>query len=271
MSENVRSVLGVPLRFWVRALLVTTLGLFWASWFWMPSTRAWPVWGDAYRLYDQLVQDLFGLNRHWRWVMKSYVFVGTPILVLWACGKPPTALGLGRMADKGWRVVALSFVLALPVLVWLGLRPGMQRYYAHMFGANGWEPIVANALVIAVEHALIEGLILVLALPGGAFGHGDDPAREGRLAWLGFGYPVGGERTVFSWLGVPNEVWPALLGQALLFGAVHWGKDVGEFVTAFPGGLGLGVLTYRIRSVWPSVLLHLGTGAVVLGTIALAR
>lgn len=35
---------------------------------------------------------------------------------------------------------------------------------------------------------------------------------------------------------------------------------------AFPGGLGLGMLTYRICSVWPGVLLHLGTSAIILLT-----
>lgn len=128
----------------------------------------------------------------------------------------------------------------------------------------------ANALVIVVEHALIEGVLFVLALLGGTMGHAPDPPRTGRLAFLGFGYPIGGERTLCAWLGVPKEVWPALVGQALVFGLVHMGKDVGELVTAFPGGLGLGLLTYRVRSVWPSVLLHLGTGATVLVTLWVA-
>lgn len=257
---------------WKRAILVTLLGLFWTSWFWMQPTRSWPVWGDAYRAYDEWMRDWFNLSaRYWRWVVKSYLFVGIPILILWFCGLPPRALGLGRMAQNGWRIVALSFVIALPFLVWLGLRPGMHRYYAHIFDVEGWHAVVANALVIAVEHAMIEGVILVLALPPGVFRDLDDPPRRGRLAFLGLGFPIGGPRTLYAWLGVPKHVFPALIGQALVFGAVHWGKDFGEFVTAFPGGFGLGLLTFRIRSVWPSVLLHLGTGSVVLLTIWLSR
>jgi membrane protease YdiL (CAAX protease family) len=64
---------------------------------------------------------------------------------------------------------------------------------------------------------------------------------------------------------------PCLVLEALIFGAVHAGKEWGELVTAFPGGLGLGMLTYRIRSFWPSVALHLGTGAMILATMLLAR
>jgi hypothetical protein len=185
---------------------------------------------------------------------------------------PPRALGMGRMAQHGWRIVAVGFVIALPVLVWVGLQPGIYRYYAKMFTADGYSPLLANAVVIVVEHAFIEGLLLALALPRGwRFEElGAEPARRGRLAWLGFGNTEGG-RGLLDWIGIPPVVLPALVGQALVFGLVHAGKEVSELVTAFPGGFGLGLLTYRIRSVWPSVLLHLGTGAIILGTTWLAH
>lgn len=265
-----RTLLGIPLGVWTRAALVTLAGLFWTSWFWLQPMRRVPLWDASYRFFDRAFLEVFGLGGHWRWVAKSYLFVLVPIALLWLMGRPPRALGLGRMADKGWRIVGVCFVVALPALVWLGLQPGMHRYYSHMFATTGWQALLANALVIVVEHALIEGMILVLALPGGGFSHAPDPPRSGRLAFLGFGFPPG-DRSFFGWLGVPREVWPALVGQALVFGTVHAGKELAELVTAFPGGLGLGLLTYRIRSVWPSVLLHLGTGAIILATIWLSR
>ena len=47
----------------------------------------------------------------------------------------------------------------------------------------------------------------------------------------------------------------------------------GRIWSAVPStiGLGLGMLTYRIRSFWPAVVLHLGTGAIILLTILLRR
>ena len=65
----------------------------------------------------------------------------------------------------GWRIVALGLAIALPFCVWLGTRPGMQAFYAHMLGRIGWKSLLANALVIVVEHAWIQGVILSLALP----------------------------------------------------------------------------------------------------------
>jgi hypothetical protein len=255
---------------WGRALLATLLGALWVSLFWLQPARQWPLWSDFYRFMDGLLFDVTGQKGTWRWVIKSYLMVLAPIGFLWIFGKPPTALGLGRMADKGWRIVAVGFAISLPVLIWLGLRPGIQSYYASMFTKTGYSPMLANMLVIVVEHAFIEGLLLSFALPGGTFAHGPEPERQGRFAWLGFGCPEG-QRGFLAWIGIPPKVVPALVGQALVFGMVHAGKEVGELVTAFPGGLGLGALTYRIRSVWPSVLLHVGTGAVILATAWLAR
>lgn len=258
-------------RIVARAAIVNVLGFFWVALFWFRPARSWPVYEDVYRLSDRIVAQLTGWSGHFNWALKSWIFVLVPIGVLFLFGKKPTALGMGRMARYGWRILLVSFVVSLPVLVWLGLRPGMHAYYAGMFRPDGWKPILANAIVIVVEHMWIEGVLLALALPGGGFAHDEeDPPREGRLAFLGFGQPAGGT-TLWTWLGVPPTVLPALIGQALVFGAVHAGKDVGELLSAFPGGFGLGLLTYRIRSVWPSVLLHVGTGAVVLLTILLSR
>lgn len=253
-----------------RAFIVNAFGFLWVTLFWFRPAKDWPGWGQIIRAVDNGLADLTGLPSVLVWTTKSYLFVLVPCLVLVLLGHKPTALGLGGMARYGWRIVLVSFVIALPVLVWLGLRPGMHRYYQSVFTDKGHVQLLAYALVIAVEHAWIEGVVLALALPGGGFSQFEDPPRTGSLAFLGFGQPPGG-KTVFTWLGVPPEVFPALVGQALVFGAVHATKEWGEFISSFPGGLGLGMLTYRIRSVWPSVLLHIGTGGVVVLTMWLAR
>jgi membrane protease YdiL (CAAX protease family) len=89
------------------------------------------------------------------------------------------------------------------------------------------------------------------------------------LAFVGLGNTVGG-KGISDWFGIPTWAWPALIGQALIFGLIHWGKHPAEILSAFPGGLGLGMLTYRIRSVWATILLHIGTGAIVVGVAFMA-
>jgi hypothetical protein len=254
----------------LRATVVCTLGFIWTWLFWFSPAANLPGVHQVSGAVDRAMRWLTGLDGSLLWAAKSYFYVLTPVLVLILLGKRPTALGMGQVARYGWRIILLSLVVALPVLVLLGLRPGMHAYYANMFKPGAWRILLANSLVIAVEHAWIEGVVLALALPGGGFSHAEDPPRTGRLAFLGFGQPPGGT-TIFTWLGIPPKVFPALVGQALIFGAVHAGKDVGELISAFPGGLGLGMVTYRIRSVWPSVALHLGTGAIILAVIYVCR
>jgi hypothetical protein len=253
----------------LRALLVCSLGFAWAAFFWFTPARQWPVYGDVYRISEELIADFAPIHRTLRWAIKSWIFVLIPVLALWLAGRPPKALGLGKMATHGWRIVALGFGISLPILIWIGLQPDIHRYYGHAFRSP--VPVLAgNALVIAVEHVFIEGLVLALALPSGGLHNRPEAPRHGRLAWLGFGNTEG--NTGFSdWIGIPRGAWPALIGQAILFGVVHAGKASAELWSAFPGGLGLGLLTYRIRSVWPSVLLHAGTGAIILITAYLSR
>jgi len=260
----------------LRATIVCGLGFMWTWLFWFQPARSFPVIKHAIFAVDQ-VFNLVPIRGSFAWAFKSYVLVLVPIAVILAIVRRPTALGFGSVARYGWRIIVLGFAIALPFLIWLGLRPGMHTHYAHMFKDGGWKPLLANALVIVVEHAWIEGVILALALPGKGFASSSatsDPPRRGALAFLGFGFPADlpdDQRSLWQWLGVPAIVMPCLVLQALTFGAVHAGKEWGELVTAFPGGLGLGMLTYRIRSFWPAVVLHLGTGAIILLTILLTR
>lgn len=259
---------------WTRAIVATVVGFFWTTLFWYQPARKWDLWKPYWKASDTFFAWLSGTDGIWRWVTRSYVMVALFILLLMLLGRKPKALGMGKMAQHGWRITALGYAIALPFLIWLGLRPSLQKYYANMFTDGGAERAFANMLVIAVEHALIEGGILALALPGKGFEeHGDEPRRTGMFAWLGFGRPEGapgGWRGLLAWLGIPAWTLPAMVGQALIFGVVHAGKDFGELLSAYPGGLGLGLLTWRIRSVWPSVILHIGTGATILAVAYLA-
>lgn len=52
------------------------------------------------------------------------------------------------------------------------------------------------------------------------------------------------------------ERWPAILGSALLFGLSH--MNIYQGVAASVGGVVMGWLYERTRSLWPSILLHAG-------------
>ena len=246
----------------------------WTWLFWFQPARSFPVIKDAIIAVDHLF-DLVPITGSFAWAFKSYVLVLLPVVVILAIVRRPTALGLGGMSRYGWRIIVLGFVIALPFCIWLGLRPGMHAHYRYMFTGPRLE-VTARQRPRHRRRACMDR-----RCDSGAgatrrrfFGRHHEPDRRGALAFVGLGFPVGlaeEDRTLWQWLGVPAIAMPCLILQALTFGAVHAGKEWGELVTAFPGGLGLGMLTYRIRSFWPAVVLHLGTGAIILLTMVLSR
>lgn len=50
----------------------------------------------------------------------------------------------------------------------------------------------------------------------------------------------------------------AILPMAAFYCTIHFGKPLGECITSFGGGLALGVLAYRTRSVLGGLIVHLG-------------
>jgi hypothetical protein len=171
--------------------------------FWFEPAQQWPGWRELDRSLDRLLEGVLGLERPFAWAARSWAFVLFPVVLLALSGRRPGALGLGRFATQGWRILAASFVVALPFLVWLGSRPGIQDYYADLFATGAWKLLAANVLVIAAEHVWIEGVVLALALPGGRFPPLEpEKHRRGWLRALGFGLPPG-ERGISAWLGVP--------------------------------------------------------------------
>jgi hypothetical protein len=50
----------------------------------------------------------------------------------------------------------------------------------------------------------------------------------------------------------------AILPMAAFYCTIHFGKPLGECITSFAGGMALGVLAYRTRSVLGGLIIHLG-------------
>ena len=121
------------------------------------------------------------------------------------------------------------------------------------------------ALVLVAEHICIQGLILVLALPGVDAQPAAPLAVSGDhfFARLRRFLGLGPDWTLRSFELNP-AVLVAIAVQAWVFGWVHFSKDLGELALSFPGGFALGYLAWRARSVWPCVVLHAATGLTVI-------
>ena len=267
-------------RLVARAAVVVVVALAWASLFWfVPPQRASSFVHDAADAVNDGVRALTGLRRPWLWVAKSWLMAGVVVAIV-AVVHGGRRAGLALPSRTGLRLLAAALLVALPFQIALGLDPAVARYYRTFFGAHGAEWVAANGLVMLVEHMFIEGAVLSLALPAG-LPEVDERPRRGLFGWralgaLGIGPVVDAPGASASpggrtFLAVPGEAWPAIVGQGLVFGCIHFTKAPSELVTAFPGGVAVGWLTVRTGSVWPAATLHLVTGAVVVATLTLAR
>lgn len=257
-------------RVWLRAGLVGLVAFFWVTLFWFRPARRWPGW-DTWRTFlHATIHELTGVGGAGAWMIRSVFFVLLAVVLTKLLLKRPLLLGLPDLRSAPMRLVGVALLVALPVQLALGAMPGMHASYAKLFGDAGPTWIAANALNIVFEHMFVEGVVLGAALPLGVLALAE-PARVGRFASIGLGFPEAGPRTLSSWLGVAPAAWPAILAQGLIFFLNHFTKNPFEIATSLPGGIAVGWLTLRTRSFWPGMLLHLVTGAVVLGTIALLR
>ncbi len=259
------------LRDLIRASLVTAFSLAWVSLFWVQPARGWPWLSTVITSIDRGMADLTGLDILARWVVTGYVFVLVPIACLRLAGISFRQMALGWPHRDGWRLAGAGLGLAVPVLVILGMDSSMQQFYGPMLGPGALQVVCADALVIVIEHAWSMGVTLALAVPPpGVEGPAIVAPRPGWLAFLGLGRRPG-QSGIAAWLGLRPDIWPAVIGQAVVFTVVHLGKETVEILAAFPGALGLAILTLRSRSIWPGVVVHLATGAILLAVVYLGR
>ncbi len=144
---------------------------------------------------------------------------------------------------KGALFVLIGFLLFLPVLLIIAPTNDAQNYY------------IGNSLT---RSGAITGVRLA---PGGGYAGGT--IDWGRLVfhetvfgfymfcweWFFRGFLLFGIRKV-----LPD--WAAVVIQAILFFALHWGKPMPELYSSLAGGLLLGVIALRLRSFLPCFLIH---------------
>jgi len=181
----------------------------------------------------------------------------------------PADIGLRRPNRLGWRILAVSYVIALPLVVWMALSPKFGPYYLPQIARSGAAVFLTyHFFGMLAEHFLFHGVMLAAFRKGGRWPAPppvDASARSasGRLLqWFGLAQPTDGAfgvRRVTRWIGLPDGCVVALLVSAALFGVIHIGKDPRELLMSFPGGIGLAYLAYRTNSWLIPFLLHLVT------------
>lgn len=165
----------------------------------------------------------------WRLAEAAVVLASLAVLAATLkAGRTSLALRMPNRAVVRWSM--LGFLVAGPLALLLG--PLLARPF---FGDVGYDITVVGAIVPALVFAVANGSMEELAYRGALLG----------------------------WSARVIGVWPAVVGQAVVFGLAHSGADVvGNGVPLMlalgVGGLIAGVITIRTRSLLLPMAIHIG-------------
>jgi membrane protease YdiL (CAAX protease family) len=141
-----------------------------------------------------------------------------------------SSLGLRRPAASVVRLSLLGFVVVGPVALLVG--PLLARPF---FGDVSYDVGVVGALLPAVVFAVANGALEEVIYRGALLG----------------------------WSARVMGAWPAIVGQAVVFGLAHSGPDVASSPILLSIGLGIGglvagIITVRTRSILLPLAIHVG-------------
>ncbi len=213
------------------------------------------------------------VTREWREGMFVLLTMGAiPLVVMVATGRWRCRdLGIRMPNAIGWRVLIAGYLLALPFVYWMTQSAEFTKSYLAWIERAGLSTLAAYYVVVLLaEHFFFQGAVLaicradrrwplpapVAAIEGGAL--------RKLLRWIGLAQPTDGTvgfARVTRWLGLQDGCVVAVVVSGLLFGAVHYGKDVRELALSFPGGVAMAYLAYRTNTWLVPMTLHLATAA----------
>jgi membrane protease YdiL (CAAX protease family) len=168
------------------------------------------------------------------------------VVILIGLRREPADFGMtpGDVGN-GLLMAILLFVPFLLVIVFFAPTAGPQEYYLNWMGPNGGSRAITGIVFDGTTWSRggqIDGMRLAYhELVMGFYMFGWE--------WYHRGFLLTGLRRL-----VP--VWAAVLIQAALFTALHWGKPTLEFISSFPGGILMALLALRYRSFVPCFVLH---------------
>ena len=125
---------------------------------------------------------------------------------------------------KHAKIAGAIFLVMLPFLWWQSRVPEVRAYYHDFYPPAGSTPALLALLASSVLYMLC-------------------------WEWFFRGFLIFGLAQGFGFL-------VAIVLQAAIFGAAHWGKPPLEMYSSFAGGVVLGVLCWREKSFAPAFYAH---------------
>jgi membrane protease YdiL (CAAX protease family) len=195
------------------------------------SIRAWymPSWGLVSKYFPSpygTVAYKFAINA------LGFVFLAIPVTIYWLVadrGKE-RLYGLHAKGVVLWPYFVL-ILLMLPLLFAAGSQADFQRVYpraSHLYiprtDPHYWASTIAYETIYSVDYVVTEFFFRgFLIIP-------------------------------FARIIGPK----AILPMCAFYVSIHFDKPLGEAISSFFGGLLLGVLAYRTKSIYGGVIVHLG-------------
>jgi membrane protease YdiL (CAAX protease family) len=202
----------------------------WAAGIPVAASLAWSVLpGPAVAANGADCGSLASPTAVWR-AAEAIVVLATLAVLTSTLHATRSSLGLRRPSRDVIRWSVIGFVVVGPLALVLG--PILARPF---FGEISYDVAVVGAIAPALVFAVANGMMEELAYRGALLG----------------------------WSAKVIGVWPAVVGQAVVFGLAHSGSDVvGNGVPLMlalgVGGLVAGIITVRTRSVLLPLAIHIG-------------
>ncbi len=143
---------------------------------------------------------------------------------------------------KGTLAALVCLVLFSPVIYYFAAQDGPQSYYLRwMWGSGAVENLFRDA-----NHGFTGGRINLMNLI----------FHEIVMGFYMFGWEFFFRGFLLNGFRKIMPLWGAVLLQAALFTALHYGKPWEETASSFPGAILMALIAYRFRSFVPCFLLH---------------
>ena len=218
--------------------------------------------------YFSILKNIINLNLpHYQlWVVISGIhFLIVPLII----GRFFLKFSLREMGLRGisfsqFKVLLLLYLVALPVLIWLSAREDMAQYYQPYIKEGLWTYVLWTNLIMIFEHVSLQGILVAFMEPDfhsvsseqliSSESNKVNKSKKG-LKWV---------RDFKNWFRIEPYYYFVIFLDGLLFMLIHVGKPLSEVLTAFPGGVFLGLLAFKFKSFLPCYLIHTMTAGTII-------
>lgn len=222
------SIFKIQWNFWKlkRFWLLTLIGLFIMS-----LDRGFPYLHQLANAFDQSFEVYTWIYRVCNHALAFFIVSIPLFLFYWLIDKQPSSFyGLTRSSEVTPYLMLL--VIAVPILVLASLLPSFTAYY----------PIYkSNEVAALLDWPSLVPMIIFEFFYGADF-------LNVELLFRGF-FVIGMSQVLGR-----NSIMP----MVVIYCSLHFGKPLGEAISAIFGGYILGVIAYSTRSIWGGILIHIG-------------